>query len=429
MSSIVITSIANITSATTVVNVGAATAPTSGQVLTATSGTTATWQSLSVTLAGDVTGGSGTNTVAKISGTSPIAIGTGSSGYSLNFTSTVSPTISQTQAAGTVAGKTLTITAQSGGATSGGGGTLILQAGTGVGANTNGGTNIYSGFAVSTSTITSDPGVIIGSGILLQSNTLQGTILQVQCNNLGNFGNTSTALVSIGGNLTFSQQHFLTSAGNPLSPVISQTTTAVTSATGTTFTIQAQNASGTTSTGGALALTSGTGTTAAGNVNIQTGGTTAIQATPTQVNISPSGTTTYQFATLSGTKNTQALTILNQQVVLNTTSTSITTIFTYTVPNGAVISVNGNWTCRLASTPTGFAAGVFRVDGYCNAAGTFALATSGLQTIGGISTVGTSPANATPIGVSATTNVLTIKVQAVAATSTDWQMALQIQIN
>ena len=46
------------------------------------------------------------------------------------------------------------------------------------------------------------------------------------------------------------------------------------SATGATFAIQAQNATGTTSIGGALNLTSGTGTTANGAVCIQNGGTT-----------------------------------------------------------------------------------------------------------------------------------------------------------
>jgi hypothetical protein len=45
------------------------------------------------------------------------------------------------------------------------------------------------------------------------------------------------------------------------------------SATGNVFTVQAQNATGTTSTGGSLALTSGTGTTAAGAVKVFAGAT------------------------------------------------------------------------------------------------------------------------------------------------------------
>lgn len=69
------------------------------------------------------------------------------------------------------------------------------------------------------------------------------------------------------------------------SATINQANTATNSATGVTLTIQAQNATGTTSNGGMLALTSGTGTTAAGNVNLQTGGTTQLSVTPTSLNV------------------------------------------------------------------------------------------------------------------------------------------------
>lgn len=55
---------------------------------------------------------------------------------------------------------------------------------------------------------------------------------------------------------------------------------ATNSATGQTFTIHAQNSTGTTSTGGLLALSSGTGTTSAGNVELQTGGTAQWRVTP-----------------------------------------------------------------------------------------------------------------------------------------------------
>lgn len=78
--------------------------------------------------------------------------------------------------------------------------------------------------------------------------------------------------------------------------------------TGFATTLQAQNETGTTSTGGALNLTSGTGTTTAGNVNIQTGGTTRMSVNPTFVTYSDTaeayrvtpvsaGTTSLQFAT------------------------------------------------------------------------------------------------------------------------------------
>ena len=67
------------------------------------------------------------------------------------------------------------------------------------------------------------------------------------------------------------------------SPTHKQADNTTASATGQTFTVQAQNATGTTATGGNLALTSGTGTTVAGNTLLQTGGTTRVTVSPTLV--------------------------------------------------------------------------------------------------------------------------------------------------
>lgn len=77
-------------------------------------------------------------------------------------------------------------------------------------------------------------------------------------------------------------------------PIFSQAATNVASAIGQSTTLQAQNATGTTSTGGALNLTSGTGTTANGAVNLQSGGTTVLQVTNTTL-VTMDGTT-FQFA-------------------------------------------------------------------------------------------------------------------------------------
>lgn len=66
-------------------------------------------------------------------------------------------------------------------------------------------------------------------------------------------------------------------------PTIRQTLDGTPSATGQTLTIAAQNATGATSTGGALELSSGTGTTVAGNVEIQTGGTAQLTIAPTLI--------------------------------------------------------------------------------------------------------------------------------------------------
>jgi len=66
------------------------------------------------------------------------------------------------------------------------------------------------------------------------------------------------------------------------SPTLTQADLATNGATGQALKIQAQNATGTTSTGGALNLSSGTGTSSAGAVNLQVGGTTRFEVTDTK---------------------------------------------------------------------------------------------------------------------------------------------------
>lgn len=73
-------------------------------------------------------------------------------------------------------------------------------------------------------------------------------------------------------------------ANTVVTPIISQATTAVNSATGNVLTVQAQSASGTSSIGGALQLKPGTGTGANGAVNImEAGGNTKIRVTSTGI--------------------------------------------------------------------------------------------------------------------------------------------------
>jgi hypothetical protein len=70
-----------------------------------------------------------------------------------------------------------------------------------------------------------------------------------------------------------------TSATGSNSPIIGQNANNTNGATAANFTLQAQNASGTTSTGGNLILTSGTGTSTNGNVQLQVGATTNLTLT------------------------------------------------------------------------------------------------------------------------------------------------------
>jgi len=101
------------------------------------------------------------------------------------------------------------------------------------------------------------------------------------------------------------------------SPILSQANNPNASATGQALTVQAQNATGTTSTGGALNLTSGTGTSAAGAVNIQAGGTTVVSVASTAVSINQPNV---QFG------NTVVSPIIkqNNNTVNNTTGSTLT---------------------------------------------------------------------------------------------------------
>lgn len=66
-------------------------------------------------------------------------------------------------------------------------------------------------------------------------------------------------------------------------PTLTQADLTTNGATGQTLTVQAQNATGTTSTGGALVLTSGTGTSSAGDVVVQNGATDGLRVSATSI--------------------------------------------------------------------------------------------------------------------------------------------------
>lgn len=239
-------------------------------------------------------------------------------------------TMSQTSATGT-SGAFWQILSQSTSFDTGTGGTLSLVAGNATGTNGTGGS----------------VDVRAGTG-----NTANGTI---------NFRLAGT---------TFAQWRGLTASVAQLqwvssqTPTINQATTPTNSATGATFTIQAQNASGTTSTGGALTLTSGTGTTVAGNVNIQCGGTNVGVFSPTAFTLTPAAFS-WPTATVSPTISQandatnsitgDALTIQAQNAT-GTTATGgnvVITSGTGTSAAGTVILQTGG-TNRFTVASTGF---------------------------------------------------------------------------
>lgn len=94
--------------------------------------------------------------------------------------------------------------------------------------------------------------------------------------------NTNLDVLTIDSNVNFATSNVI--FGSAIAtPIIKQADLATNSGTGAAFTIQAQNETGTGSTGGSLTLTSGTGTTVAGNVLLKTGGTTQLTVSPTLI--------------------------------------------------------------------------------------------------------------------------------------------------
>lgn len=217
------------------------------------------------------------------------------------------PLITQVDAGAGISGQTLTVQSQNAGTGGSFGGFLNLVSGnSGGGATSHGNVNINLG----------------------NENNFKATFYPTT--NAGADSNTilfNANLLRFGSNQTIATQ---------TNPVIRQDTTSTSSATGQILTLQAQNATGSTSTGGDLHLTSGTGTSTSGRVNIQTGGTTQIIVSPTT--IAPGG----QVAT------TGSVIILGNLEVVGTTTTIDTTVVDII---GRVI--HGNWSDPVVSPNVG----------------------------------------------------------------------------
>lgn len=119
--------------------------------------------------------------------------------------------------------------------------------------------------------VTNSNSVVIGDGVInnnVNLNVPSGNLIQVQ----GAGTNALAVTVNPTGTTT------IQTASTVTSTVINQAGTSIASAVGAPLTIQAQNATGTTATGGQIIITSGTGTTAAGSTVLQTGGVTRLTA-------------------------------------------------------------------------------------------------------------------------------------------------------
>lgn len=156
------------------------------------------------------------------------------------------------------------------------------------------------------------------------------------------------------------------------SPVFSQNDISAPSSVGQPLVIQAQNATGATSTGGELRLTSGTGTTVAGNILLRTGGTTKLTITPTLI----TAAVALAFATTPATSGTIRLGEGNTIDFRDNANTA-----NYT---GIEFKTN----CVNIGTTESFAAGpqVVGVRAYATTAGTVALglgSATGFYVVGG----------------------------------------------
>ena len=131
-------------------------------------------------------------------------------------------------------------------------------------------------------------------------------------------------------------------------PTLKQADDTTNSSVGAVFTVQAQNATGTTSTGGNLLLTSGTGTTVAGNVLLKTGGTTQITIAPTLITLASNLTTPNNITTTGSGIITSAGLLTASNALTVTTGT--TTLGAALTQSGGAVSLTSTGAASLTST-------------------------------------------------------------------------------
>lgn len=281
----------------------------------------------------------------------------------------------------TFTGGTMTLQAGSAsGATSGTGGALTLRAGNGTTANgninfTSGGNNMLSITSSGTSAAIGNIGLTINSNATAftmqhsSSSSGNGATLQLTAQGTSNNGSTGGTLglsagsstggsPGVGGAVNISAGTGsstgainlrsgtntaiqITPAYNGSGSVafvntmtdvsILQSATSTNSATGANFIVQAQNATGTTSTGGALILRSGSGTSTDGYVKLQTASVDRFIISSSQITINPT-----KEIYNGNSKTTITKDIANVQ----TTTGTITDLFTWTIANNATTIID-----------------------------------------------------------------------------------------
>lgn len=153
-------------------------------------------------------------------------------------------------------------------------------------------------------------------------------------------GTSANGVVRIGINGTTGIQFTPSNSGQSIYNVVAgatsvlfnQSSNTTNSATASSWTIQAQNATGTSATGGALILTSGTGTSASGPLRLQAGGSTALSVdSASQMTVS----TVITKQTISSFADGYDIT-----ASATTTDATTTDLYTWTIQDNAVTTVD-----------------------------------------------------------------------------------------
>lgn len=354
------------------------TAPTDAQVLTYVAAN-GDWEPAaagggSVTLAGDVTGPSGSNTAAKANGATVPAAGALTTGNVLQVTGASALTYAAVNLAGGANFVTGTLPAGN-------------QASQTVAGDVSGTTaavvvNKLTGGVSSVMTITNPVGLSTGTVSTTGDLRARNAVTIVGARNAANSADITVVAtdasnnISIGAGTNVANVILNASTGNQVklevnsvdivtvsnntitlpqlgtAYTVKQTDQTANSTAGQALTVQAQNSTGTTSTGGALTLTSGTGTTASGNLLLQTGGTTQLTVAPTLL----TSTNPLAFGTTPATtgqirfSNSNGSTITGRNAANNADLTIISFDVTNTTTvgnNSGVTIVNGSSTLQF----------------------------------------------------------------------------------
>lgn len=239
-----------------------------------------------IQLANDL-GGSGTSpTVLSLTGASG-AVNIGTSGNILTWnTATTAPGIKQANnTTNSATAATMTFQAANATGTTATGGALVLTSGT---------------------------GTTVAGSVKIQTGAVDKVTIAP----------TLITLVPVG-------LQWTTAAG---APIINQADNTTNSATASLMTLQAQNATGTTATGGGLTLGTGTGTTANGVLTIKSGSSTVWTV--------DSATQTTDKSTKRINSGNAKLTVTEEQANVQTTNATQTTLYTWTIPSNTITAVD-----------------------------------------------------------------------------------------